>query len=378
MAKASLLRRMSHRPYLYSGTVLIFGAIAHSSLSFAEDELELFYSYYTDSSGLDVTSPNIYLSKEITDQSSFSFLYLRETFAKSAQGDGTDAVSGATTVVGGSGSDFEEDRNEFGFNYSYTQNDTTLGAGYYYGEEPDYKSKSLLLSWDQSLFDKNLTLSTRVASGQDNADSSGNGAFDRNKTMNRLVLAATQLLSPRSLIVGGMALEHQQGYLSSSTRRIVIETFFPGGGGVRTVYDENHPDERLRQVYFLRAKQYFDSRSALDVNLSHYADDWGISAQSAEFRLSRYLTPELIGRVRYRYYTQTAADFYQENYTQQEAIMTADYRLRAYDSALYGIKLSYYLRWFNNASVSLSYDTYAESNEGIDGNLLQVWLNMPY
>jgi hypothetical protein len=369
---------------LYAAVTFLLGIlIGISTSSIAEDELELFYSYYSDSSGLDVTSPNFFISKDITEQDTLGFMYLHETFEKSAQGSGTDAVSGATTVVGGSGSSFEEDRNEYGAYYTHDFSNTTLGAGYYYGDEPDYKSNTLLLAVDQDLLDKNLTLSARVVFGRDKVDkldAAPEESFPKDKEVNRLVLAATQLLSPYSLVVGGFALEDQQGYLSSPTRRIVVETFFPGGGGVRTVYDERHPDERLRQVYFIRGKHYFMTRSAFDLNLSYYTDDWGVSAQSAEVRLSQYLTPQIIGRLRYRYYSQSEADFYKEHYSQEEDIMTADYRLRAFDSELYGAKLSYFFRTkkFNGTSVSLSYDIYEETNNGIDGDIIQVWLNMPY
>ncbi|MCI0506028.1 MAG: DUF3570 domain-containing protein, partial [Gammaproteobacteria bacterium] len=310
------------------------------------------------------------------------FMYLHETYEQSAQGSSTDVVSGATTAIGGGTAAFEEDRDEIGAYITHKLKDTTLGAGYYYGDEPDYISHTLVLAADQDLLDKNLTLSARVMFSQDEVDkldAEPDESFPKDKDVNRLVLAATQLLSPHSLMVGGFALEDQEGYLSSPTRRIRILT--PIGDGFNELdIVERHPDERLRQVYFLRGKHYFMTRSAFDLNLSYYTDDWGVDAKSAEARLSHYLTSKLIGRLRYRYYSQSEAEFYKETYTVEEDIMTADYKLREFDSSLYGIKFTYFPRFkqFDDMSVSISYDIYEETNNGVDADIIQLWLVMPF
>lgn len=368
-----------------SGIFLLGVLIGISSVTFAEDELEFYYSYYTDNSGLDVTSPSFFISKDISEDSILGFMYLHETYEKSAQGgsSGADVVSGATTVIGGGGSSFEEKRNEIGA-YATHQlfEDTNIGIGYYYGDEEDYQSGTLVFSADQELLEKNLTLSGRIMFGHDEVDkqdAEAGESFPKDKDVQRLVFAATQLLSPKSFIVGGFALENQEGYLSSPTRRIAIDTSI-GAGGVRVIYDERHPDERLRQVYFLRGKQYFLTRSALDLNLSYYTDDWGVNANSLEARFSQYISPQFIARLRYRYYQQSEADFYETDYTVEEDIMTADARLREYDSRLYGFKFTYFpkLARFNDMSVSFTIDTYEETNDGIAADIVQIWLEMPY
>jgi len=358
-----------------------------SSATLADNQLELFYSYYTDNSGLDVTSPGFFISKDITEESTLGFMYLYETYEKTAQGNAVDTVSGASTVVGGSSAAFEEDRDEIGTYVTHTLGDTTLGAGYYYGEEPDFESHAVVLAVDQDLFDKNLTLSGRIMFEQDEVDKLDAAAtedFPKDKDVSRLVLAATQLLSPTSLIIGGFALEDQQGFLSSPTRRIVINRPLPGGGGFtkdRDI-DEKHPDNRFRQVYFVRGKQYLMSRGSLDLNLSVYTDDWGVGAYSGEFRFSHYLSPQFIARFRYRYYSQSEADFYtdQDFFIAEEEIMSADPRLREFESRLHGFKFTYFPRLasFNDMSVSFAFDDYGESNNGVKADIIQVWTSIPF
>lgn len=356
-----------------------------SSATLADNKLELFYSYYTDNSGLDVTSPSFYISKDITEDSTIGFMYLHETYEKTAQGNTADTVSGASTVVGGSSAAFEEDRDELGAYVTHTLKDTTVGVGYYYGEEPDFESHAVVLSVDHDLFDKNLTLSGRVMFEHDEVDKLDAAAtedFPKDKDVSRVVFAATQLLTPKSLIVGGFALEDQQGFLSSPNRRIVINRPIVGGFVRDRVIDEKHPDSRLRQVYFVRGKQYLMSRGSLDLNLSLYTDDWGVGAYSAEFRFSHYLSPQFIARFRYRYYSQTEADFYTEQdfFIAEEDIMSADPRLREFDSRLHGFKFTYFPRMasFDDMSVSFAFDDYRETNNGVMADIIQVWVTIPF
>lgn len=357
-----------------------------ATTSMAEDKLELFYSYYTDTKGLDVKSPSVTATKDIGENSTLGFLLIKEKYdlVPPAGGAGVDSVSGAS-VISSSGTsrsnEFHEKREEYGVFGSHIRNDTTYGGGYYVGNEPDFESDSVSLSLDQALFNKNLTLSGRLVLEHDAIFKTGASAsqgFPKDKDVTRFVLAATQLLSKSALLVTGLSFEDQQGFLSSPSRKF---DKLPIVGGFKTVdIDERHPDKRFRQVYFVRGKQYFQSKSALDLNLSFYTDDWGVTSYSSELRASQYLTPLIIGRLRYRYYSQSQADFYKTVYSDEEALMTLDAKLREFDSKLYGIQLRYMprLKQLNAMTISLTYDKYSENNNGKDADIYQLSFAMPY
>jgi len=70
-----------------------------------------------------------------------------------------------------------------------------------------------------------------------------------------------------------------------------------------------------------------------------YNDDWGITSHELDTRLSQYVTRGLSVRWEYRWYTQTAADFFSNDYTSVNGIggfLTGDYRLGPLASHLFG------------------------------------------
>ena len=73
----------------------------------AQNEVEVFYAHYLDNQGLTVSSPVLGWLYGFDDNLSFKGRLNYETFAKSGDGaNSLDAVSGATTVVGSTGSGF--------------------------------------------------------------------------------------------------------------------------------------------------------------------------------------------------------------------------------------------------------------------------------
>ena len=68
---------------------------------------------------------------------------------------------------------------------------------------------------------------------------------------------------------------------------------------------------------------------------------------------------DLILGINYRYYTQTAAKFYQDKYVGQEflndGLRTADYKLQKFSSNNFGFSLTYLLRGLGKADPDLEF-----------------------
>ncbi|MCI0505791.1 MAG: hypothetical protein L0Z73_06725, partial [Gammaproteobacteria bacterium] len=60
---------------LFSIGTFLFGILIGISSTFADDKLELFYSYFSDSGGLDVTSPSFFISKDLSEKNTLGFMY---------------------------------------------------------------------------------------------------------------------------------------------------------------------------------------------------------------------------------------------------------------------------------------------------------------
>src|SRR5690606_30168565 len=73
-----------------------------------------------------------------------------------------------------------------------------------------------------------------------------------------------------------------------------------------------------------------------------YFDDWGIHAHTPELRIVQSLRDDDTAwmRLRYRYYRQTAADFYRDIYDAPQAYMTDDPKLSAFTTHTVGLQLA--------------------------------------
>lgn len=369
------------KTYANIALVLILPTLTLSSV--ASDDVELYYSYYKDDKRLEVESPSVILNKSIRDNIDVALKYVHETFTKTAPDNAVDAVSGATTVAGGTGSGFKETRKEGAVSGAYRMGDHEFAAGLVRGDEEDYESTSYSVAYSRELYQKNVTASVLYGFTTDDVYAySGTGAkvagFPKHKDTHAVTASISQIISPTQMVTGGYSFATVDGYQSNPLRKVAVNRPIPGGS-VQTIYDESHPNSRDRHTLFVRGTQYFDSRSSLDLNIALYSDSWGVQAHSIEARAYHYLTSNLVGRVRYRAYSQDQSDFYKPAYTQQESIMTADTRLRAFDSKLYGLQLTYYPRaTLKDISFTGTYDKFDETNAGLSADVYQVSVVIPY
>ena len=98
----------------------------------------------------------------------------------------------------------------------------------------------------------------------------------------------------------------------------------------------------------------------LDASYRYMTDDWEIDSHTLDLRYrwplgeSRYIEPHV------RYYTQTAAEFYQLSLDSSQtlpAFASADYRLGEFDAVTAGFKYGWKTRSGNDMSVRLEWYT---------------------
>jgi hypothetical protein len=200
--------------------------------------------------------------------------------------------------------------------------------------EYDYKSFGFGANVELDVADKNATLSMglnvffdQVGIIRFNGDEREG---DENRTSISVNMGYYQVLSSTVHLSMGYNLTHQTGFLQTAYNGVVLEdparpasnldpalfitlTNLPPGVAIEA---EELPDTRLRNALFAEIRKVFpDVGFAVGGAGRFYLDTWGIVSFSAEIKLYQWLVRDVLrARFRYRFYTQTAADDYEERF----------------------------------------------------------------
>ncbi|MEI6948542.1 DUF3570 domain-containing protein [Paraflavisolibacter sp. H34] len=126
---------------------------------------------------------------------------------------------------------------------------------------------------------------------------------------------------------------YQEGLLATKYQRV----YFAG----TAVGVEELPGSRLKLPLGLRANYFWGDRFILRSFYRYYLDDWGVRAHTAELELPVKLTSFVSLSPFYRFYSQTAADYFAPKYAHRitEAFFTSDYDLSQVNSNFFGTGL---------------------------------------
>lgn len=181
----------------------------------------------------------------------------------------------------------------------------------------------------------------------------GNGTYDpifsefndENRNSYSLSLGFSQILSRKLQGALFMDVVSQHGLLSTPFQRVYFSDFedfyiddFQLADNV-----ERLPDSRFKIPVGGRLNYYLNDLVILRSYYRFYWDDWGISSHTASLEAPFKLADKFTLYPSYRYYTQTAADYF---YPKEQALstfdyFTSDYDLSNYNAHQYGIGLQY-------------------------------------
>jgi hypothetical protein len=215
----------------------------------------------------------------------------------------------------------------------------TVSGNYSFSRENDYLSNTFHVTASKDLDDKNTTLALGYGASFNVVGRSGDDNFQRDMTAQHLSLSWTQVISPILISQVGYEYENDNGFQSSPYRFIPIRT------GVDAAPDywvlENVPDERNRSAFVVGLNRAIGDDS-IQGDYRFYIDDWGIVSHTIGARYFWRINKRTELRLRERFYTQNAASFYQEVYSQPEKYMSYDGREMAPQwSETFGGKLMY-------------------------------------
>jgi len=294
--------------------------------------------------------------------------------------DAVDAITTASRPIRDIGDAYEEyarTRKEVQFDLSRPG----LGLGYYFSSEEDYLAQMVRAQWDRDFANENFNLSFGASYGWDAIDpledADGSDAADHRNTAYANVVA-TQVLTPSTVLRVG----YERFWVGGLQHNPYRNVYVAGGNEI-----ELHPDARTRQDVYLRLNQYLPLRASLKLEAKAYSDDWGVTSTTLGARLSQYVGESIVVRYRYRFYDQSSADFYSDDYTTPGGIdgfRTADYRLSAFDAHLFGTRIHWSLEsilgdggTWSGLALQLGYERYFNSNN-FSANILEAGVSLGF
>ncbi|RXP60316.1 DUF3570 domain-containing protein [Lutibacter sp. HS1-25] len=317
------------------------------------------------------------------------------------------------TIVGGNISFANEyDYSSFGVGANFAQlfnaKNTEVGISvnaYFDKWRPAYPTE--LISYEE----ENGNLNAGFFEGIDILDQNGtvinkNGAVVWNPTNYSLItntsrntyaasISFSQIISKKAQFSVFLDLVQQSGWLSNPMQRVYFgdkENYYIGNGASIPFYTskqntdvfrladdiERLPDTRFKTPIGARFNYYLNEIIVIRTYYRYYADDWGISSNTAIVELPIKISDKFTLYPSYRYYTQTAADYFApfEAHNSTEEFYTSDYDLSEFNANQYGLGVTYtdiftkaHIWHFGIKSIDLKYDYY-QRNTGLTAGIV--------
>jgi hypothetical protein len=284
-----------------------------------EDRADTMFHLY-DGGGVTALGPAVLIRKSLFDRVSLSGAYY------------LDMVSNASIDVVTTASPYHETRKEGALSLDYVYHNSLISLSGTHSKEPDYSADSASVDVAQDVFGGMTTVSVGYTRGWDTVGKHGTPAFSAPANHWQYRLGVTQVLTPRWLMSLNLESVSDDGYLQSPYR--VARVF---GAAV----PERDPSTRTGRAALLRVAGDIGSRGAVRVQYRYFWDTWGIGAHTAEAGYSRHFADRWLVDGYVRYYRQSHALFYSNNFANEMTYMSRNRQLSTFWDVGPGVKATY-------------------------------------
>lgn len=267
-------------------------------------------------------------------------------------------------------------------------------TGLHLSKEYDYLSLAINGSLAKDFNQKNTTLSAGLSVAFDSIDPEGGRpiaftqmaidqgqfasedlyqeAFDATrqagsdeKTTIDLLFGATQVINRKMLMQFNYGYAVSDGYHTDPFKVLSVVNEL---GTTQNLVHENRPDKRTRNSFYWQTK-YATNMGVADVSYRYATDDWKVNSHTIDTRFRLNLSNNTYIQPHFRYYQQTAADFYRPFLMEGNALpthATADYRLGEMTAYTIGFKYGMSMPSGNEWAFRLEYYQQEPKNSGFE------------
>lgn len=346
-------------------TVLAVAAPAVAGV-LPDDRADVLYHLY-DGGGVTIDGPSVLLRKKVGKSFSFSGNYY------------VDMVSSASIDVVTTASPYEEERTQIGVGMTYLHANTTMNVGYTTSEENDFDAETVAFSVSQDMFGDLTTVTLSYALGDNTVGNILDENFSEEADRQQYAVGISQILT-RNLIAGfDFEVITDEGFLNNPYRSVRFLNDTGSGFGFQS---EVYPNTRTSSAAAIRGRYFLPYRAAVHAEYRYFEDTWGIQAHTGEIGYTHPWKMGLTFDLKYRYYTQTEADFFSDLFPRQDAqnFMARDKELSRFNNTLirFGVRKDFLeggWKFVERGSVTLfwdhvtyDYENFRDIRERLDAN----------
>ncbi len=241
----------------------------------------------------------------------------------------------------------------------------TIAPQFSYSQESDYISTGAALNYTVAFNEKNTLLTVGWAHSWDRVND--DHGVEQDKGSDDFMIGVNQLFGPKTVLGLNLTYGQANGYLNDPYRFIVAANDLQIDADNPSGYVEQRPDHREKFIARLSLTRFITPLNAsVEAAYRYYDDSFGISAHLIDLTWYQKLGKRVVVAPGFRYYYQTAANFYYEmlpDSNNKPAFYSSDYRLSELQTFSLGVNVSVKAtKWL---TVDAGYKYYLM--EGLDG-----------
>jgi len=340
------MRRFS-RTTTFAAIALLANGIAHAAV-LPEDRADVLYHRY-DGGGVTIDGPSVLLRKKFAEKYSVSANYYM------------DMVSSASIDVMTTASPYTEERTQGGLAFDLLQGKTQYSVSYTLSDESDYTANTASFDLSQDIFGDLVTVSFGFSQGWDEVRKNGDNAFEETVDRRNYRFGLQLIVTPRLMTGLNYEAITDEGFLNNPYRsvRYLDETSARGF----SFQPELYPHTRTSNAVAINARYFLPHRASVHGEYRYFTDTWGIDANTASIGYTHPWGKRWIFEAGYRWYDQSAADFYSDLFPRADAqnFLARDKELSTFTSHMFSLGATYELSslgWdrLRRSTVNLFYD----------------------
>jgi hypothetical protein len=325
-----------------AGTPAAFGAVL------PDDRADALYHRY-EGGGVTIDGPSLLVRKKFAEKYSVSANYY------------VDMVSSASIDVVTQASPYKEERQQWSVGFDMLNGKTQYSMGYVSSSENDYDAQTASFDLSQDMFGDLTTVSFGVSRSWDDVRKRGDPDFNQPVDRWSYRVGVSQIITPQLMANFAFETITDEGYLNNPYRS--ARYLDPNVAAGYAWEPEVYPETRTSSAVSIGASYYLKYRAAVHGEYRYFTDTWGVDASTVRLSYIQPWRDRWIFEVAYRWYDQSAADFYSDLFPREDSqnFLGRDKELSTFTSQMFTAGVTWQLpasRWtfLQRSTVNLFYD----------------------